>query len=72
MVKIGLGIQHEAGFSKSFAKGTHWSQKTPSSNNTRDNSAHGDQQMVNTEMRLIILFQLKMEEVYTVSKKKWS
>ena len=30
--------------------------RTPSSNNTRDDSTHGHQQMVNTEIRLIILF----------------
>ena len=39
-----------------FAKRTHWSQKTPSSNNKRDDSAHGHHQMVNTEIRLILLF----------------
>ena len=30
--------------------------QTPSSNNTRDNSTHGNQQMINTEIRLSILF----------------
>ena len=71
--KIGLGVQHEAGIPKSFAKRTHWSQQTPSSNNTRDDPVHGHQQMVNTELRLIILLQLKMRELYTVSKnKKWN
>ena len=34
----------------------HWSQQTPSSNNTRDNSTHEHQQMVNTEIRLIVFF----------------
>ena len=34
----------------------HWSKETPSSNNTRDESTHGYQQMVNTEIRLIIFF----------------
>ena len=35
--KFGLGVQNEAGQRlKSFAKRTHWSQQTPSSNNTRD------------------------------------
>ena len=33
----------------------HWSQ-TLSSNNTRDDFTHGHHQMVNTEIRLIILF----------------
>ena len=37
-----------------FAKRMHWSQQTPSSNNTRDDSIHGHHQMVNTEIRLII------------------
>ena len=31
-------------------------QKTPSSNNTRDNTKHGHHQMANTEIRLIIFF----------------
>ena len=31
-------------------------EKTPSSNNTRDSSTHGYHQMVNTEIRLIIFF----------------
>ena len=34
----------------------HWSQQTPSSNNTREDSTHGHHQMVNTEIRLIIFF----------------
>ena len=32
----------------------HWSQQIPSSNNTRDSSTHGHDQMVNTKIRLII------------------
>ena len=32
-------------------KRTHWSEQTPSSNNTRDDSAHGHHQMVNTKIR---------------------
>ena len=40
----------------SFAKRTHWSEQTPSSNNTSDNSTHGDHQMVNTKIRLIVFF----------------
>ena len=42
--------------SQNFAKRTHWSQQTPSSNNTRDNSTHGHHPVVSTEIRLIILF----------------
>ena len=30
--------------------------QTPSSNNTREDSIHGQHQMVNTEIRLIIFF----------------
>ena len=35
------------------------SEKTPSSNNTTDDSTHGHHQMVNTEIRLIIFFVAK-------------
>ena len=45
-------------------------EKTPSSNNTRDSSTHGYHQMVNTKIRLIISFAVKMEKLYTVSKNK--
>ena len=37
---------------KSFTKRMHWSQQTPSSNNTREDFTHGHHQMVNTEIRL--------------------
>ena len=37
----------------------HWSQQTPSSNNTREDSTHGHHQMVDTEIRLIIFFAAK-------------
>ena len=37
----------------------HWSQQTPSSKNTRDDSTHGHHQMVNTKIRLIIFFAAK-------------
>jgi len=46
----------------SFAKRMHWSKKTPSSNNTRNDSAHGHHQMANTETRLIIFFAAKDRE----------
>ena len=36
-----------------------WSWQTPSSNNTGEDSTHGHQQMVNTKIRLIILFAAK-------------
>ena len=34
----------------------HWSKQTASSNNTRGNSTHGQHQMVNIEIKLIIFF----------------
>ena len=34
----------------------HWSYQTPTSKNRRDDSTHGYHKMVNTEIRLIILF----------------
>ena len=37
----------------------HWSEQTPSSNNTGEDSTHGHHQMVNTEIRLIIFFAAK-------------
>ena len=37
----------------------HWSEKTLSSNNIRDNSKHGHHQMANTKIRLIIFFAAK-------------
>ena len=40
----------------------HWSQQTPSSNNTREDSTHGHHQMVNTEIRLILFFAAKEGE----------
>ena len=45
--------------SQSFAKRTQWSQQTPSSDNTREDSTHEHHQMVDTEIRLIILFAAK-------------
>ena len=49
--------------SQSLAKRMHWSQETPSSNNTREDSTHGHHQMANTEIRLIIFFAAKDGEV---------
>ena len=52
--KFDLGAQNEAGQRLSeFAK------RTPSSNNTREDSTHGHHQMVNTEIRLIIFVAAK-------------
>ena len=55
--KFGLGVQNEAEQRLiEFAKRMHWSQQTPSSNNTRGDSTHGHHQMANTEIRFIIFF----------------
>ena len=53
--KFGLRLQNEA-------SQRHWSQQTPFSNTPRDDSTHGHHQMVNTKIRLIILFAVKCEE----------
>ena len=53
------------------AKRTHWSQQTPSSNNTED-FTHGHHQMVNNEIRLIIFFAAKDgDAVYSQQKQDW-
>ena len=44
---------------QSFAKRTHCSEQTPSSNNMRENSTNGHHQRANTEIRLIIFFAAK-------------
>ena len=50
----------------------HWSQQTPSSNNTRDNSTLGYHQMVNTEIRLIIFFTVgDGEALYSQQTQDW-
>ena len=49
----------------------HWSQHTPSSNNTREDSTHGHHQMVNIEIRLIIFFAAEDgEALYSQQKKR--
>ena len=46
--------------------------QTPSSNNTREDSTHGDSQMVNTKIRLIIFFAAKDgEALYSQQKQDW-
>ena len=74
--KFGLGVKNEAGQRhasiESFAKRTHWSQQTPSSNNKREDSTHGHHQMVNTEIRLIIIFAAKDgEALQSRQKQDW-
>jgi len=48
-------------------------EKTPSSNNTRDSSTHGYHQMVNTKIRLIIFFAAAAaaEGLYRQQKQDW-
>ena len=46
----------------------HWSEQTPSYNNTREDSTHGHHQMVNTEIRLIIFFTVKDGEAIQSTK----
>ena len=48
----------------------HWSEQTPSSNNTREDSTHGHHQMVNTEIRLIIFFAAKDGEALCSQQKQ--
>ena len=50
----------------------HWSQQMPSSNNTRDDSTHGRQNMVIREIRLVIFFAAKDgEALYSQQKQDW-
>ena len=58
--KFDLRVQNEIGQRLTgFAKRMHWSKKTPSSNNTREDSTHGHNQTINTKIRLIIFFAAK-------------
>ena len=55
--KFGLGVQNEAGQRWiEFYQEKALVIETASSNYTREDSTHGPQQMVNTEIRLIIFF----------------
>ena len=68
--KFGLGVQNEAGQRLiEFCQENANSYKTPSSNNTREDSTHGHHQIVNTEIRLIIFFAAKdREDLYSQQK----
>ena len=72
-VKFGLGVQNKAGQRLiEFCQRMNWSQQTPTSNNTREDSTHGHHQMVNTEIRLIIFFAAKDgEALYSQQKQDW-
>ena len=64
-MKQGRGYQ-------SFAKRTHWSWQTPSSNNTGEDSTYGHHQMVNTEIILVTFFATKDgEALYSQQKQDW-
>ena len=67
--KFGLGVQNEAG-QRLLAKRMHWSQQTPSFKNIRENSTQGHNQMVNTEIRLIIFSAAKHGKVLHSQLKK--
>ena len=71
--KFGLGVQKEAGLRLiEFCQENALVIATPSSNNTRQDSTHGHHQMVNTEIRLIILFATKDgEALYSQQKQDW-
>ena len=50
----------------------HWSEQTPSSNNTREDSTDGHHQMVNTKIRLTIFFAVKDgKALYSQQKQDW-
>ena len=70
---MALGVQNEAGQRLTeFCQENALVIKTPSSNNTRENSTHGHCQMVNNEIRLIIFFAAKDREVlYNQQKQDW-
>ena len=58
--KFGLGVRNEAGQRLiQVCQENALVIKIPSSNNTREDSTHGHHQMVNTKIRLIILFTAK-------------
>ena len=45
---------------------------TPTSNNTREDSTHGNHQMINTKIRLIIFFAAKDgEALYSQQEQDW-
>ena len=49
-----------------------WSEQTPTSNNTREDSTYGNHQMINTKIRLIIFFAAKDGNAsYTQQKQDW-
>ena len=57
--QIGPWSINEAGQRLTEFYQENWSQQTPFSNSTREDSTHGHHLMVNTEIRLIIFFAIK-------------
>ena len=70
--KFGHGVRNEAGQRQIEFCQENALVITLSSNNTREDSIHGHHQMVNTEIRLIILFAAKDgEALYSQQKQDW-
>ena len=71
--KFDLGVQNEAGQKLiEFCQENALVIATPSSSNTREDSTHGHQQTVNTEIRLIIFFAAKDgKALYSQQKQDW-
>ena len=65
------GVQNEAGQRlKEFCQENALVIETPSTNNTKEDSTHGHDQMVNTEIRLIISFVAKDGDALPSQKKQ--
>ena len=70
--KFGLGIRNEAGQRLIEFCQENALVITLSSNNAREDSTHGHQQMVNTKFRLIIFFAAKDgDALYSQQKQDW-
>ena len=71
--KIGLGVQNEAGQRLTeFCQENTLVIATTLFQHTREDATHGHQQMVNTNIRLIIFFAAKDgEAVYNQQKQDW-
>ena len=71
--KFGFGVQNKVGQRLTeFCHENELVVETPFANNTRDNSTHVHQQMVSTEIRLIIFFAAKDGEIlYSPQKQDW-
>ena len=60
--KFGHGVQNEAGQRQTVLQSEHTGHSKHPLPTTRDDSTHGQHQMVNTKIRLIIFFAAKDEE----------